>query len=376
MVPEPVVLHVLEALEGGTARHLVDLVDHTPGIRQHVAIPERRVGGLTDANAAARLTASGAVVHLLDMRRMPSSPANAKALVDLRHLIRQVRADVVHAHSSVGGALGRIAAATAGVPSVYTPNGLATARAALVVERLLGRLTARVIAVSPSEAELIERSRIVAAERIVVIANGIGPDHDPAGPDLRALFGIPKDVSIIGTVSRLVAQKAPERFLAVAAEVLAARPDVHAVLIGDGPLRSVVDQAVALVPVADRFHHLPELDPAAGVLDQLAVFVLTSRFEGGPYAAMEAMRAAVPVVLTDVVGSRDLVVDGDAGLLVSEGDTGAMARAVVTLLDDPARRAAMGAEGRCRVAARHAVSNMGASVRELYDQVIFARRDA
>ncbi|MEO7556215.1 MAG: glycosyltransferase [Acidimicrobiales bacterium] len=370
MAPDPVVLHVLEALEGGTARHLVDLVRHTPGVTQHVAIPARRVGGLTDATAATRLADAGAVVHLVDMRRLPCSPVNAKALLDLRRLIRQVQPDVVHAHSSVGGALGRVAAATAGVPSVYTPNGLATGRGALLIERLLGRVTARVVAVSPSEAELVRASRIIAADHIAIIANGIGPDHATPGPDLRALFGIPTGAQLVGTIARLVAQKAPERFVAVAADVLAARPDSHVVLIGDGPLRSLVTGSKALAPVSARFHHLPALDDAAGVIDQLDVFVLTSRFEGAPYAVMEAMRAAVPVVLTDVVGSRDLVVDGDSGILVTEHDTTAMARAVIALLDDPARIAGLGAAGRRRVAARYAAPNMGASVRELYDLVI------
>ena len=146
-------LHVLEAIEGGTARHLVDLVRTAAGIEHHVAIPWRRVGGLTDTAAAGRMAAAGAVVHVVEMRRSPLRPRNLAALAGLAGLVRRVRPDVVHGHSSMGGALGRVAGTAARLPRVYTPNGLAQGRAALGVERLLGPLTDRLVATSASEAD-------------------------------------------------------------------------------------------------------------------------------------------------------------------------------------------------------------------------------
>ncbi len=70
------VLHVLEALEGGTARHLRDLVRFTPGVEHHVAVPAQRVGGLTDADAIPAMRAAGAVVHLVPMTRRPPTARN------------------------------------------------------------------------------------------------------------------------------------------------------------------------------------------------------------------------------------------------------------------------------------------------------------
>ncbi len=366
------VLHVLEALEGGTARHLVDLVRTAEGVEHHVAIPSERVGGLTDRAAAGRMAAAGAVVHVSEMRRSPLRPRNATALAGLVGLVRRTQPAVVHGHSSIGGALGRVVGTLTGRPRVYTPNGLATGRAALAVERGLGPLTDRLVATSAGEAGLVLAHRLVPAHRLVTIHNGIetgGWEPPPDTPDLRRLLGLAPEAPLFGTISRLVAQKAPERFMRLVGLVLAARPDVHAVLVGDGPLRSAVDPGHLPAGVAERFHHLPTLDDAGPVLGQLDVFVLTSRFEGCPYSVLEAMRAGTPPVITDVVGNREVVVDGVTGHLVAEQDGATMAALVLDLLADERRRRALGAAARQHVS-RFDVKEMGRAVADLYAEII------
>ena len=362
-------LHVLEALEGGTARHLVDLVRTAQGIEHHVAIPSERVGGLTDRAATARMAAAGAMVHLTEMRRSP--PRNAAALARLLALVHRLRPAIVHGHSAVGGALGRLAGAPARCSLVYTPHGLAVGRAAGAVERALGPLTDRLIAISASEADLVLARGLVPAHRLVTIPNGIeiaGWAPPAATPDLRDLLGISPTAPLVGTISRLVPQKAPERFTRLAGAVLAACPTAHALLIGDGPLRGAVASSQLASDVADRFHHLPSLQDAGAALGQLDVFVLTSRFEGCPYAALEAMRAGTPVVLTDVVGNREVVADGRGGYLIPEDDGAAMTAVVLDLLVDDDRRLALGAEAREHVR-RFEVKEMGRAVAALYAEL-------
>jgi len=372
MVSQTRVLHVLEALEGGTARHLVDLVRNAPGVEHHVAIPSHRVGGLTDTAAAGRLAATGAVIHVVEMRRSPLRLRNLAAVAELTGLVRRARPHVVHGHSSIGGALGRLVGTAARLPRVYTPNGLAQGRVELGVERALGRLTDRLVATSASEAAFVLARRLVPVERLVTIPNGIEVDgwSAPSGtPDLRAILGLAPGVPLVGTISRLVAQKAPERFVQLAGIVLSGRPDSHVVLVGDGPLRLALHPARLPPGTATRFHHLPALQDAGAALGQLDVFVLTSRFEGLPYAALEAMRGGTPVVLSDVVGSREVVVDGRSGHLVAEDDMQAMAALVLDLLTDENRRRSLGEAGRENVR-RFDVSRMGAAVAALYDELV------
>ena len=358
-------LQVLEAMEGGTARHLVDIVRHTTGIRHVVVIPERRIGGLTDRDALLVLRAAGADVHLVSMTRRPIGVANARAASAIRQLVGARRPDIVHAHSSIAGVLCRTVLAGSGVPVVYTAHGVAVGRVPCLVERALGPRAARWIAVSASEAESRDSLGLARPERIRMIPNGI--ERDPPEPrPLRDRLGVGADAHVVGFAARLLPQKAPEVFLAVWAEIARADPEAHAVVIGDGPQAPLVRAAVARG--AGRLTWLPELPALAAHLHDLTVLCLTSRFEGGPYVPLEAMRVGVPVVLTDVVGNRDVVSPG-TGLLVPPDDPAAVAAAVVALLRDPERRAALAVAGRVRVTDHFSVAASAAALVALYREV-------
>lgn len=365
----PRVMHVMEALEGGTARHLVDVVSHANATDHIAIVPPRRVGGLTDETALGRLRDAGADVRLLEMHRAPWSPANARALRQLRHLIRQERPDVVHGHSSIGGLLARVAASGTTTPTVYTPNGITQSRAGILVERRLRSRTDMFVAVSSSEADLALQLRLVGRRHIVVIPNGIELEPPPPPLDLRSHFGLPAATPLVGTIARLVPQKAPEDFVAACAAVAARVPDARFVLIGSGELEAEVEASIDRVGLRDRFLRLRALPGAAGVLGQLDVFALSSRFEGGPYSPLEAMRAGTAVALTEVVGSRDAVQHGVSGLIVPPGEPVALGAAISELLEDPERRRRIGDAGRARVAARFDVRHMGVALDVLYEEL-------
>jgi glycosyltransferase involved in cell wall biosynthesis len=366
------VLHVVEAIEAGVARHVKDVVTHVPADHE-VLVPPERVGGFTDVAALEAMEAAGARVHLTPMRRSAVDPRNGAAVGRVRRLIRRSQPDLVHGHASIGGAAARLAAAGTGVARVYTPNGLIPGRAVYAVERLLGRWTDRFVAVSDTEADLVERLRIVPRERVAVIPNGI--ELTPPGPptvDLRAQLRLRDDTPLVGSVGRLAAQKAPEVFVRACARIASAQPDAHFVLVGDGPLRDVVNSEVEATGLEGRFVHLPGLHGAATVMDQFDVFVLASRYEGGPYAPLEAMRAGTPVVLTDVVGNRDTVTDGESGLVVAPDDPDALAGAVSRLLTDHCLRERLAAAGRERVAAHFDVRLMADRLAVLYRSLVTA----
>jgi glycosyltransferase involved in cell wall biosynthesis len=334
--PRPTVLHVLEAIVGGTARHLVDLVEHSHGARHVVAVPRTRPGFYPDRTAVQRLRAAGADVHFVDMRRSPTHPANLIALGRLAALQRRAAADVVHGHSAVGGALARLLPGSAA--RVYTPNGLHPSAAARAIERRLVRRTDRFVAVSASEGALAVERGLARPDQVVVIPNGVDPNGAAEPVDLHELIGVQANAPLVGTIARLDAQKAPLFTMTVFERLAAAVPEIHFVLIGDGPLAGDVDALGASGALAGRFHRIPGLPVASAALASLRVFLLLSAYEGGPYAPLEAARAGVPLVLTDVVGNRDVAVPGESGELVPLDDTAAAAAAVLRLLDDGPRR--------------------------------------
>jgi len=378
-----VVVHVLEALEGGTARHVADLVTHVAGVEHHVAVPPSRIGGVTAVEAVEEMEAAGATVHRIDMRRFPFSPRNATALWELRRLVTTLSPDVIHGHSAAGGALARLAGVSGPTRSgrrsrprlIYTPNGLYPGAPAATTERGFGVLTDRLVAVSESEARLVATRAIVPEDRIVVIRNGI--DLSPpstGGPDLRAELGIGTGIPLIGFVGRLVPQKAPG--LVVEAAALLARQGVEAmtVMIGAGPLSPEVDRAIADLSLADRVRPLGHLSHAANGIGQLDVLVLPSLYEGCPYAPLEAMRAGVPVVLSDATGNRDVVDHGRTGLLFPPGDAASLAGAVSLLFSDADLRHRLTTAARGRLAADFDVLDMAAATGRLYAEEAAARR--
>ncbi|HVU71883.1 MAG TPA: glycosyltransferase [Mycobacteriales bacterium] len=362
------VLHVLEALGGGTARHLVDLVRHVPDVHQSVAVPPVRIGGVADPYAHGRLVGAGADVHLVEMRRSPVAPANARALRDLVRLCHAVKPDVIHGHASVGGALARVVGGIVRRPVVWTPHGVLVHPVATLVERSLTRLTSTVIALSPSEATLIAKLRLAPHGLIITIPNGVEADVDRTGVlDLRAHLGIPKDAPLVGTVARLVPQKAPEIYAQAWARVAAEHPDTHSVLIGQGSLAPEFDRMAAEIP---RLHRIASVPDAGAVIDQLDVFVLTSRYEGAPYVPLEAMRGGVPVVLTDVVGSCDCVRHDDTGLLVPVDDPVALAAAINDLLHDTEKARRIAVAGQKHVAEHYSIDTMARLTGAVYADVV------
>lgn len=312
------VMHVAEAIGGGLARQVVDLVKGMPDVESIVVSPRRRVGGYTDTTALPTLEATGASVRVVPMVRSVVSPVNMVAILRIAWLIRRTKPDIVHAHAAVAGAVARIAAVLSpGVKVIYSSHALMPNRAAHLVERLLARLTDRIVAVSPGEAEVLVTNRIGVPEQIATIPNGISRREPEDDPDLRELLNVPRGTPVVGCVARLVKQKGIDNFIAAAEMLLAQDPEVHVVLIGEGPLYELAAKAQRRL---DRFHWLAGLEKARSVIWQMDALILLSRYEGAPITLLEALDAGVPVVASDVTGNRDVLGYGKAGGLVPLGD--------------------------------------------------------
>lgn len=358
-------LHVLEAVGGGTAKHLVDLVSHVRGVRHVAAVSSHRVGGLSDDGIVPRLRAAGATVHVVPMQRSPVAPPNGLAVLRLRRLLRDLAPSVVHAHASIAGAVARLALLGNPTPLLWTPHAISTGRVYSLAERLLFR-TATVVALSDSERDLIARLGVAAQDALLVIPNGV--DRSAAAPPfgVRGRLGLPPGARLVGTVARLVPQKAPLDFVHTCAHVALRMPDVHFVIVGDGPLAGAVDRLVHRLGLAGRFHRLSVPTEAAAVIAELDAFVLCSRYEGGPYTPLEAMVAGVPVVVSGCVGSRDTVVDGATGLVAEPGDVAALADALTRVLADEVLRARLCRQARQRLTTHFDVADMARQYTQLY----------
>ena len=172
------------------------------------------------------------------------------------------------------------------------------------------------------------------------------PLPDPPD-DLPEVDGTPLLVSC----GRLVTQKAP---LSLVEAIARSRHRPRLWMLGDGPLRPVVERRVAELGLASRVRVLGFRDDPRPYLAAAQVFVSASRYEGFGNVLVEAMACGTPVVATDCPwGPAEILDSGKAGILAPPGDIAALAQAIDSLLDDPARSRELAARGRARAQIFH-----------------------
>ena len=308
------------------------------------------------------------------------SPLNdLRATLAMYRMIRGSRPDIVHTHMAKAGTAGRLAARLARVPIVvhtfhghtfHSYWGPVKSAAFLQIERTLGAMTDRVIAVGDAQKADIAHYGVAPLTKIQTIPLGleIEPmlEAERQRGRLRAELGIGADRPLIGIVARLVPIKAHEVFLEAASIIRAASPESTFLIIGDGERRAELEALARQLGVADATRFLGWRDDMREVYADLDVVTLCSNNEGSPVALIEALAAARPVVSTRVGGVPNVVQDGESGLLVPPRDPVAFADAVLALLRDPARGTQLGLAGRRAVFPKHASTRLVQDVERLY----------
>lgn len=375
------VLYVVEATIAGVRRHVTTLVRGIDRQRFQVAVacPPQRDEAYGDCHFVADLRQARVDIVPLPMRRAIHPPTDAAALGQLINHLRAESYDIVHAHSSKAGFLARLAALAAGRPAtVYTPHGLyflgihssPKRRFYLALEQFAARLTDRIIAVSVGEHAALLRHGIGAPEQVVCIENGVRPPVLPPEYDRAAqrcaLFHT-DDMLLIGSIARLVPQKNPFLFVEAAALVLRNQPNARFVWCGDGELAQAVQQRAAALGIGHACRWLGHREDAANILAALDLFWLTSEYEGAPYVVLEAMALGVPIIATDVIGSRDML-RGVNGLLVPPRDAAAL-QAATRLLAAPDRRARLAGVARAWYHAHGTPQRMLCATQQIYAEV-------
>ncbi|MFZ2649945.1 MAG: glycosyltransferase [Burkholderiaceae bacterium] len=263
-----------------------------------------------------------------------------------RH-ISQARYDVVHTHNwgvflegGIASWLARTPVAIHTVHGPYAPHGPGWVQSLKrllrhSLERLVARGFRRVVAVSDSIRDYIPKTVGIRAGKLSTVRNGIvgAAVSAPRTPDTLSFI----------TVGRLDAIKNHEMMIDAFARVAKALPQAHLTIVGDGPRRQAIDSRIEQLGLRSRVAMLGFRTDVAELLARADVFLLSSRYEGISIALLEAMRAGLPTVATNVGGVPETVLAQRTGMLVEPGDTEAFAQAMRTLATAPDRRRAFGA---------------------------------
>ena len=300
-----------------------------------------------------------------------SGQVDYSAVMSIRRLADSLKADLVHSHGYKADVYCFLALRRQSIPLVSTcHNWIETSRILKLygkIDRMLLRRFTAVVAVSEDV-----RSRLVGAgvspNRIYIVRNGV--DMRPyarAVPSAR--HGLAPGVLLVGLVGRLSWEKGVDIFLAAASRVHAQMPNVHFVVIGDGPDRGALESMRDSLGLQPYFRFLGRRDDMPSVYASLDLMVSASRQEGLPIALLEGMASGLPIIATSVGEVPSVVQAGQSGILVPPNDPGALAAAVLELLNDPDQRNRFSSKAREVTAAEFSADRMAGDYAEVYEDV-------
>lgn len=321
-------LLISQSGRGGVRRHLCDLM-----LNLDYEIFEVWVAYNDDAiDDIFRQTIeqlSGKITPILinNLVRELNLKEDIKAYLKLSKLIKKVKPDIVHCHSSKAGVIGRLAAKRRGVKKIfYTPHAYSFLAPEfsekkkflfVQIEKFLSRFsTTQTFCVSIGEMQAALEVNLDKTDKFQVIYNGLPEIDLPSKETIRAQLGLEKTVVVIGNNARMSEQKNPMFFMEIAQKMIRQNANWHFVWAGDGQLMPLFQSFIKQNGLEKNIHLLGERPDSETVVTAYDIFLTTSQYEGLPYAPIEAMRAGVPILATNVVGNSELVIEGKNGYLI------------------------------------------------------------
>jgi len=298
-----------------------------------------------------RLREEGVTTYVISMERRIRPLKDLKSLTKILKLFLKNNFDVVHTHCSKAGVLGRAAAFLTGSrATVHSPHCFAFLRCeghfkklfSLILERIFGTFTTKLVAVGPSEADIAVSNHIVPAARCVQINNGLlndepckhlnSPERDSV---LDRLSGCENAKQIVTAVCRLVKYKGIFKFLNAAK--LSRTKNTLFLLAGEGELKEQAQNYIRQNNLSEKVKLLGYVTETSSLYAISDVLAVCSDAEAQPYIILEAMRSKCSVVATSVTGNRDIISHEITGLLV-EPEPESIAAGIDELLSDAKKR--------------------------------------
>ena len=326
------VLHVAEAA-GGVERYLETLFKYSKDKVENILVCSQNY----DYEKFKRL-ADRVIVLKMAHDIQPSS--DIKVERTLRRIIKQLKPDIVYAHSSKAGAFARIADLGLNNKVIYNPHGWAfnmqqSAKKQEMykwVERLSAHFCDKIVCISDAEKESALREKICKLSKLQVIYNGIDLEEiEKTAPMSRSQLGIPEDAFVVGMVGRLSKQKAPDTFVKAAKLIKEKIPNAFFLMVGNGELRDQVEELINRYDLGASFLITGWVDNPTAYMKIMDVGMLLSRWEGFGLVLPEYMVCGVPIVATNVDAIPNIIKDGRNGLVVEKDNSVRACNEVVKL---------------------------------------------
>ena len=279
-----------------------------------------------------------------------------KTVAKVRKLIKKYRPDIVYAHSSKAGAIGRIADVGKKNLCIYNPHGWAfNMRCSkkkqsmyVLIERMAAAFCEKIICISKAEKQSALEKKICKEDKLQVIFNGVDIDayeNGSHGDITRKELGIPENAFVVGMVGRISFQKAPDVFIKAAKLIKEYIPSAHFVIVGNGEQETEIKKFAEENELDKVLHITGWVSNPMSYVELFDVACLLSRWEGFGLALPEYMMAGKPIVASRVDAIPNIIRDGENGLLVNVDDINGVYEAVKRLHEDCGLRKKLIAQG-------------------------------
>lgn len=326
------VLHVAEAA-GGVERYLETIFKYSKGKVENTLVCSQNYDYKKFKTLADR-------VIVLKMAHDIEPSSDIKVERTLRRIIKQLKPDIVYAHSSKAGAFARIADLGLNNKVIYNPHGWAfnmqqSAKKKEMykwVEKISAHFCDKIVCISDAEKESALREKICKPSKLQVIYNGIDLEEiEKTTPMSRAQLGTPEDAFVVGMVGRLSKQKAPDTFVKSAKLIKEKIPNAFFLMVGDGELRDQIESLINQYDLGSSFLITGWVDNPTAYMKIMDVGMLLSRWEGFGLVLPEYMACGVPIVATNVDAIPNIIKDGVNGMLIKKDDYKSATQKVISL---------------------------------------------
>ncbi len=263
-----------------------------------------------------------------------------KNVVGITRVIKESAAQIAHLHGYSSANFGRLAARQCGIKSIVHEHAvLPILPHQFLADMLLKNSTDAAVAVSGNVREFMIRGRRIPPDKIRVIGNGIRvvdyQRNDPSNIAKKKIeLRIPEEYEVVGTVARLRKEKGVEYFLRAIPAVVAVRPNVMFVIVGEGELRASLEDLVKTLEISRHVMFLGFRSDVPALLSLFDVNVIPSLTEGFPLSLVEAMAAGNPIVASEVGGMREIAKHGESLLFVPPQNPTRLSESILHLLTD------------------------------------------
>src|SRR5437763_695054 len=313
----------------------------------------------------------------------PRTEMDLSAAWRLSRVVRRLAPDIIHAHDPHGVAMAALALSIAGASlKPRLPALVASRRVDFHLKgNSLSRWKHRQVDCFIAASEAIRQILLhdgVPAERTVTVHEGIDVDHVVAADavNVHEAFWLPHRAPVVGNVAALVPHKGQRYLIDAAYLVVQEIPDARFIIFGEGELREQLERQIRERRLEKHVLLAGFRTDVLGCIKSFDLFAMSSVTEGLGTSLLDAMDCSRAIVATRAGGIPEIVVDGINGLLVPPHDRVALARAIVALLEDGARRTTMGAAGLSRVRECFTVERMVAETARVYARVAGTTRAA